>query len=302
MSTIKIPSGITALRRAGFAIITLAAFASFAGAWPQNAAPQPQPTPSGAIEFSASVAPTDAHPQPVRQFTFYLLSKSVADIHTEVQAADPPPQLDAFIDTLTVSPEMKAWMKKNHTVELAGSDFTHNLAPQAILDVPEFMNAYVTFNTGYYGSGFPTPKYKAIDMQKNPDKYAREVKEYRTAVLNYAIANPTTKDGMESELTDLNPTQKWHALVVGELDRVHKLTLRTAQTQYLVAQVDSDLYGNGSFTGIPPGDYWLGTLGAVAQGGDIRQAWDVRVSVRAGQTTSVALTNLNAAASIFPAP
>jgi hypothetical protein len=291
--TIKFDSA-RALRRAAFAFAAFAALSTHAVAQAQSA-------PAGSIEFSASVTPTDARPQPVRQFTFYLLRKSIADIHTEVQAADPPPQLDVFIDTLTVSPEMKAWMKKNHTVDLAGSDFTHNLAPQAILDVPEFMNAYVKFNTGYYGSGFPTPKYKAIDMQKNPDKYARQVKEYRTAVLNYAIANPTTKDGMESELTDLNPTQKWHALVMAELDRVHKLTLRTAQTQYLVAQTDSDLNGEGLMNNIPPGDYWLGTLGAVAQAGDIRQAWDVRVTVRAGQTTSVALTNLNAAPPLFPA-
>jgi hypothetical protein len=54
-------------------------------------------------------------------------------------------------------------------------------------------------------------------------------------------------------------------------------------------------------TGIPAGDYWLGTLGAVAQGGDIRQSWDVQITVRAGQITQIALTNLNATVPVAPA-
>jgi hypothetical protein len=105
---------------------------------------------------------------------------------------------------------------------------------------------------------------------------------------------------MEAELTDLDPSQKWFALVSAERDRVEKRTLRLAQTQYLATQTDSDLNGQGSMTGVPAGDYWLGTLGAVAQGGDIRQSWDVPITVRAGQTTEIALTNLNATAPVIP--
>jgi len=66
--------------------------------------------------------------------------------------------------------------------------------------------------SGPGGSGFPEPKYHPGDEQKDPDKYAKELKEYRAAVLKYAIANPTSKEGMEAELTDLDPSQKWFAL------------------------------------------------------------------------------------------
>jgi hypothetical protein len=290
----------SSLRRAGIIFAALVAVGSFTAARAQNTAPQQNTAPTGSVEFVASVTPTDGRPEPVRQFTFYLLRKSLADVHADVQAADPPPEMDVFIDALKVSPELKAWMKKNQTVEMAGSDFTHKLTPDSILDTPEFMKAYVTYNSGYPGSGFPEPKYHPGDEQKDPDKYAKELKEYRAAVLKYAIANPTSKEGMEAELTDLDPSQKWFALVSAERDRVEKRTLRLAQTQYLATQTDSDLNGQGSMTGVPAGDYWLGTLGAVAQGGDIRQSWDVPITVRAGQTTEIALTNLNATAPVMP--
>jgi hypothetical protein len=297
----KLTNRISPRRHYRLALAALAAFGACTAARAQDAAPQAQAVPTGSVEFVASVTPTDGRPEPVRQFTFYLLRKSLAELHAEVQAADPPPQLDAFIDALPVSPEMKAWMKKNQSVDLAGSDFTHKLTPDEILDVPEFMKAYVAYNSGLPGSGFPTPKYHAGDEQKNPDKYALELKEYRAAVLHFAITNPTSKDGMDAELTDLNSNSKWFALVGAERDRVEKSTLRMAQTQYLAAQTDSDLDGHGSMSGIPPGDYWLGTLSAVAQAGDIRQSWDVEIPVRAGQTTQIQLTNLNATPPVIPA-
>jgi hypothetical protein len=302
MQTTKFAKRNRALGRAGLAVAAFAALSAWTGTHAQDAPPQMQTAPTGAIVFSASVTPTDGRPEPVRAFTFYLLRRSLADLHAEVQAADPPPQLDVFIDALTVTPEMKAWMKKNQSVDLAGTDFTHKLTPDAILGVPEFLKAYITYNAGYPGSGFPVPKYRESDAQKDPDKYARELKEYHAAILRFAIANPTSKEGMEAELTDLNQNQKWTALVAGELDRVRKGTLRLAQMQYLAAQTDTDLNGQGSIAGVAPGDYWLGTLGSVAQAGDIRQSWDVPVKVRAGQTTSIALTNLNANATIFPKP
>lgn len=301
MHTDKFMNRTRPLQRAGLAIAALVALGSWTVARAQNAASQQQAAPTGSVEFVASVTPTDGRPQPVRQFTFYLLRRSLADLHAEVQAADPPPQLDAFIDALTVSPELKAWMKTNQSVELAGSDFTHKLTPEAILDVPEFMKAYVTYNSGLPDSGFPEPKYHEGDLQKDPDKYALELKEYRAAVLHFAVTNPTSKDGMDAELTDLNASQKWYALVAAERDRVEKRTLRLAQTEYLAAQTDSDLDGRGSMSAVPPGDYWLGTLSAVAQAGDIRQAWDVEIPVRAGQTTDIQLTNLNATAPVMPA-
>jgi len=295
MGAMNSSNHILAMRTVGIAIVALAA--AVAGAAPQAAqrpAQRAQTATTGSIEFTANVTPTDAHPQPVRDFAFYLLRKSLADIHAEVEAQDPPPKLDPFIDALEVTPELKAWMKKNQSVDLAGEDFFHKLKPEAILGVPEFFSAYVTYNTHYPGGDFPVTHAHASDEQKNPDRYARDVKAYRDALLKYVTANPQSANGMEVELAAVNPSQKWQALLSGERDRVQKRTLRLAQTQYLVTQADSDLNGQCAMSGIPPGDYWLGTLGERAQAGDVREAWDVSVAVRAGMTTRIALTNLNA--------
>ena len=78
---------------------------------------------TGGIEFSAQVAPTDGRPEPVRQMTFYLLRKSLDDVRQEAMQQEPAPDLDQFIDGLTVSPKLKDWMKKNQTVQLGRSDF-----------------------------------------------------------------------------------------------------------------------------------------------------------------------------------
>jgi hypothetical protein len=105
---------------------------------------------------------------------------------------------------------------------------------------------------------------------------------------------------MDAELTQLDPSLKWFAMVTAQRERVEKRTLNVAQTRYLAAQTDSDLNGQGSMSGIPPGDYWLGTLGDMAQAGDIRESWDVPLTVRANQTTQIELTNLNATAPVPP--
>src|SRR5207244_5914400 len=65
-------------------------------------------TATGSLEFVARITPTAARPEPVRQFTFYILTKSYTAIVKEVEEKDPPPARDAFIDSLTVSPELRA--------------------------------------------------------------------------------------------------------------------------------------------------------------------------------------------------
>jgi len=254
------------------------------------------PAPTGTIAFVARVAPTDGMPEPVRALTFYLLRKSLADLRSELDSQDPAPKMDVFIDGLSVTPELKAWMKKHHTVELAGSGFVKAITPDDVLVVPEFYAAYVTRNSGYPGSGFPKPKYTDRDKQQNPEKYKLLVEEFRQAVYNYCKSNPDSIQGMEAEMTDLNPSQAWEHLKSEQRRRVENKTLRLAQTDYLVAQTDSDLEGRGSMVNLPPGTYWLSTLNIPAQEGDVRVRWDAQVTVRAGETTHVVLNNLNAAA------
>jgi hypothetical protein len=254
-----------------------------------------QSTQAGAIEFVARVAPTDGVPEPVRAQTFYLLRRSLADIRNEIEAQDPAPKLNDFIDGLSVSPELKAWMKQNKTVELAGSGFIKKLNVDSVMGVPEFYTAYMTRNTGYPHSGFPVPKYTEKIKQKDPEKFKLLVQEYHDAVYHYCKENPDSMQGMEAEMTDVNPSQAWEHLKDAQKHRVENKVLRLAQSDFLAAQTDSDLDGRGAIINVPPGDYWLSTLNILAQAGDVRLAWDAHVTVRAGETTQVELNNLNAA-------
>ncbi|MFY9583998.1 MAG: hypothetical protein WAR21_05850, partial [Candidatus Acidiferrales bacterium] len=76
----------------------------------------------GSIEFVARVTPTVGRAEPVRQITFYLLHKSYAETVKEVEQSAEKPEMDRFIAGLEVSRELKAWMKKNHWVQLAGPE------------------------------------------------------------------------------------------------------------------------------------------------------------------------------------
>src|SRR5580658_9888465 len=46
---------------------------------------------NGALDLTARITPTAAKPEPVRQFTFYVLTKSYEDITKDVEANDAPP-------------------------------------------------------------------------------------------------------------------------------------------------------------------------------------------------------------------
>ncbi len=92
--------------------------------------------------------PLEGLDEPVRGFPFFLLSKSFEEITREAEAAYPKPDMDAYIDKLEVSKELKAWMKKNHMMQLSGEDFIHKLKPADIMGVPEFFEAYLDRNSG----------------------------------------------------------------------------------------------------------------------------------------------------------
>lgn len=249
---------------------------------------------TGAIEFTARVKPTAGRPEPVRELTFYLLRKSLADIQKEVEETEPKPDLDRFIDGLEVSEQLKAWMKKKRSVELAGTDFIRQLKVDDLLDVPEFYEAYTKRNAGDFAVGFPRPKYRESDRLQNPQKYEKLHQEYREAIRKWIVNNPQSVDGIDVHLDAINPGQRW-ALQESELRRrIRKRTLDLAQTRYLAAKTDTDLDGRGAFTGLPPGTYWLGALETEAVAGDARLRWDAPVTVRVAQTTRLELSSLNA--------
>jgi hypothetical protein len=249
---------------------------------------------AGSIEFVARATPSGGVEEPVRGFPFYLLTKSFEDISKEAQILYPKPDMDAFVDKLKVSKELKAWMKKNHWIRLNGEEFVNKLEVVDIMSVPEFFAAYVERNSGDQTVVFPSPKFKPSDKVKDPAKYDRLEAEYRAAVRTFLTNNPKSTAGMDLNLEEIDPATKWDQYEAKSLPEIHRQTLALAQSKYTVARTETDLQGQGFLRGIPPGTYWLSSLDVPASVGDVRPRWDMAVTVRAGETTYVALSNANA--------
>lgn len=282
-------------RAIGFAVVLVAAVIAAVAV----AATLPAAAQNGSIEFAARATPSSGVEEPVRGFPFYLLNRSFEDIQQQANAAYPKPNMDAFIDTLDVSPELKAWMKKNHCVSFKGEDFIHKLHPADVMAVPEFYQAYLERNSGDQSVNFPKPKFKASDKTKDPAKYEKLSAEYREQVRHFMEANTDTIDGIDLGLAAVDPSEKWQALGAKRTPQIERLTLEMAQSKYRVARTETNLQGEGFLAGIPPGNYWLSTLDVAATVGDVRLRWDVPVTVRPGETARIALENVNA---IAPAP
>lgn len=255
---------------------------------------------NGSIEFVARATPSGGLEEPVRGFPFYLLTKSFEEITKEVDASYPRADMNSFIDKLDLSSELKTWMKKNQWIQLSGEDFIHKLTPADILNVPEFYSAYLARSAGSDALDFPKPKYKPSDRTKDPAKYERLSNEYRQAIERYIETNPQSKDGMDLDLVDKDPSPKWQAVVDKRKPEIRRQARDLAQTKYFVSRSDTNLQGQGFLSGIPTGTLWLTTLDISADVGDARPRWDVPVAVRPGETAYVVLSNANAIASSLP--
>ncbi len=258
------------------------------------AAASPATAQTGTLEFVARATPSGGLDEPIRGFPFYLLTKSFEDINKEVDASIPKPDMDAFVDKLQVSPELKAWMKKNHWTQLSGEDFIHKLKVDDIMNVPEFNKAYMERNSGDQSLDFPKPKVKPIEKTKDPAKFDKLTKEYTEAVRHFIEQNPQTIDGIDLGLSSIDPSAKWNDLLNKRVPDIHRQALDLAQSKYLVARVVTNLQGEASAQGIPAGTYWLSTLDVAADVGDARPRWDIPVSIRPGETARISLTNANA--------
>ncbi|MGA8144602.1 MAG: hypothetical protein WB987_11990 [Candidatus Acidiferrales bacterium] len=249
----------------------------------------------GSVEFVARATPSSGVEEPVRGFPFYLLSKSYEEIQKEVATTYPKPDMDAFIDTMSgASKELRAWMKKNHWVQLSGEDFVKKLEVDDVMNVPEFFDAYVERMSGDQTVAFPTPKYKPSELKKDPDKYARLKAEYREDVKQFLIKNPKSTAGMDLNLEDIDPFNKWTQVQAKSVPNIEHRMQELAQSKYLVARTQTDLEGQGFLRRVPPGTYWLSSLQVEASVGDAHLRWDTPVSVRPGQQTYITLSNVNA--------
>lgn len=276
------------MRRATvISVAILAVLMCFAG--PANAQSS-----AGTLDITARVTPTAARPEPVRQFTIYILTKSYADIAKEVELGDVVPPRDEFIDGLKVTPELKKWLKAHDTLDLTAPDLDKLLTPDDIIHTPEFLAAYQQSNSGGVTNGFPKPKYKEADKTEHPEKYEKDKQTYYAALKKFMLANPSTVSGMELEMDAVNPQRKWALLVSNQKKRVQKLAPEVAQTKYMAAKAETDLEGHAYLRELAPGNYWISSLNLEANAGDARVRWDVPITIQAGQTFRIELTNLNA--------
>jgi hypothetical protein len=263
-------------------------------AWAQSA--------SGSLDFAARITPTAARPEPVRQFTFYVLTKSYAEVVKEVEAENVVQSREKFIEGLKLSPELKEWLKAHDVFDLTIPGLDRLVTPDDIIHVPEFLLAYQRSNSGGVTSGIPKPKYADADKTANPDRYNKQLQEYYVALKKFIQTNPATVNGIELELVGVNPQPQWSQIQADHRRRVQRLAPEFAQTKYLAAKADTDLDGRASVSGLAPGEYWVSTLNLDANAGDTRLGWDVPVAIRTGQTTRIELTNLNALESHASAP
>src|SRR5437899_12079150 len=212
---------------------------------------------TGAVEFVARITPTAARPEPVRQFTFYILTKSYTAIVKEVEEKDPPPARDAFIDSLTVSPELRAWLKGHDTLDLTSPELDKLLTPDDLIKVKEFLEAYQRSNRGGVTSGLPRPKYREADRTEHPEKYEKLHQEYLNALMKFIRTHPETVSGVELELDAVNPQKKWAALLNERRRKVQRTAPDLAQIKFLAAKACTYLEGQGAIYGLAPGEYWL---------------------------------------------
>jgi hypothetical protein len=248
---------------------------------------------NGALDLVARITPTAARPEPVRQFTFYLLTKSYEDITKDVEANDAPPDRDKFISGLKVSDELKKWLKDHDEFDLTSPNLDKTMTPDDILHVPEFLLAYQRANSGGVTYGIPKPKYADADKTAHPEKYEKQHDEYFVALKKFIQTHPESVSGVELELSGINPQSKWALLQTERKRRVLRLAPELAQTKYLAAQLDTDLDGHAT-ANLPAGTYWVSTLNLDAGAGDAKLRWDVPVSIQNGRNTKIELTNLNA--------
>jgi len=258
------------------------------------AGPGSAQTGQGTLDFTARVTPTAAKPEPVRDFTFYVLTKSYDDIVKEIDERDGPPAREKFIEGLKISPELRAWLEKHDVIDLTLPGVDKLFTPEDVLHVPEFLLAYQRSNSGGVTNGIPVPRFRDADKTENPARYEKQHQEYLNALKKFLMARPETMSGMELELDAVNPARKWAEVQNSHRRRVQQLAPAEAQTKYLAAKTDTDLDGHASVSGLTPGSYWISTLALSASAGDARLRWDVPVKVAAGQTLRIELTNLNA--------
>ena len=259
-----------------------------------SAIPSPAQSTNGSIDLIARVSPTSARPEPVRQVTFYVLTKSYSDILKDVETEEAAPSREKFIEDLKVSSELKDWLRAHDAIDLTSPNLDQVVSPEDILHVPEFLLAYQRNNAGGVTRGLPRAKYTEAEKTSNPERYQKQKDEYMEALKKFIQAHPESVSGMELQLEGVNPQHKWAQVTTEHQKKVMQMAPEIAQTKFLAGQADTDLEGHALVSNLPAGSYWISTLNLDVGAGDTRVRWDVPVSIQGGRTTRIELTNLNA--------
>jgi hypothetical protein len=247
---------------------------------------------TGTLELSAQVSATGARPEPVRQFTFYILTKSYPDVVKEVEGTDVLPTRDEFLDKMKASPELRTWMKAHDEMDLTSPELDKLVTPKDVMDVPEFFAAYIRANSGGVTNGLPMPKFRESEKETNPSKYEKLHTEYLAELRKFIQLHPATISGIELELAGVNPKNEWDKIHADHRAKVAQLAPETAQ-KYLVGKLETNLDGKAMAKGLAAGNYWLSTMGLDVNSGDRRQRWDVPFTIKSGTATRLDLSNLN---------
>lgn len=246
------------------------------------------------LEFTVSATPTGGRPEKVMRHIFYLLRAGLDEIEQAARSQVPPPDLDAFIEDLKVGPELRGWMKRNHSVTLTGDEFVAKVTPDDIFNIPEFRHAYTTRNLIMVGLGFPKRKAKATDREKNPAKWEESEKRYWEEVRAFAMLHPDSKQGMDEHLLDITAATEWNVRLDRYEHEVRQRFLQLMHRDYLVAQAETDLEGRARFPAVPAGHYWLTNLYQAVRAGDVQLRWELPIELRPGQSHYLELSNANA--------
>ena len=185
-------------------------------------------------------------------------------------------------------------MKAHNVMDLTSPDLDKVVTADDIIQVPEFFDAYERTNSGGVTMGIPKPKYHDTDRTANPEKYQKQKDEFYAATKKFIQTYPATVQGMEMELAGVNPNVQWEKLHADHKKRIAQMAPDTAQVKYLAGKADTDLDGHAFVGGLPAGKYWISSLGMDAASGDRRLLWDLAVTVEAGQTSLLNLSNVNA--------
>ena len=248
----------------------------------------------GTVVFRAGVVLGTGDVKPVPRQDFFLLSKSLSAIERETLEKYPLPTFGSYVDTLQISPELKAWMNRYEGSELLEAIKLH-LTYEDTRKVPEFKKALELALLGYQATGKIPPSPSEKDRLRSDAKHIKKVRAFEDAVRHELESDSSLRGQVWAWLAQANPflpSASWNGFLAEAIED-RRARARHQTPQYVVATTKTNLLGEGRFEQIKPGTYWLSNL-HYAPVALARVLWDVRVELKTGEIKELELSNDNA--------